>query len=57
MWFKKIIYVLFVTILVIIGFPFMMFCRDKWNAFGRKIDYFFGIKSPHTVKWEKENNK
>ena len=42
---RKIIYYITVIILCIIGVPFMIFCKDKWNRFGRKVDGFFGIDS------------
>ena len=45
---KKMIYYVVVFLVVLLGFPFMIFCRDKWNKFGRSIDNFFGIQSKHT---------
>lgn len=45
---RKIIYYITVIMLCIIGLPFMIFCKDKWNRFGRKVDGFFGIDSRHT---------
>ena len=52
---KKVAYILTVTILTIVGLPFMIFARNKWNSFGRKVDEFFGIDSYHTKKYKKEH--
>lgn len=49
---KKILYNITVSILILFGFPFMFFCTEKWNEFGRKVDKFFGIKSQHTINYE-----
>lgn len=51
---KKIIYYITVTMLCIIGLPFMIFCKNEWNCFGRKVDKFFGIESRHTRLYEEK---
>ena len=48
---KKMIYYIVVFLMIIFGFPFMIFCRNKWNKFGRSIDNFFGIQSKHTKNY------
>lgn len=48
---KKIIYCIVVFLMIIFGFPFMIFCRDGWNRFGRRVDKFFGIQSRHTKNY------
>ena len=52
---KKIVYFIVVAIMCVIGLPFMIFCRDKWNAFGRKVDNVFKIESPHTKNYNASN--
>lgn len=54
---KKIVYFIVVAIMCVIGFPFMIFCRDKWNAFGRKVDGAFKIESPHTKNYNASNHE
>lgn len=53
---KKLVYYIVVPIIVVIGFPFALLFRDKWNEFGRSIDKYFGVKSKHTRNFEKLNN-
>jgi hypothetical protein len=53
---KKIIYYITVGLLLIVGWPFMLVFPDKWNKFGRRIDKFFGIESPHTKNYNEHNN-
>lgn len=52
---KKICYILVVLVYILFAWPLMFISRDKWNEVGRKIDYHFGVKSPHTKNYE--NNK
>lgn len=51
---KKIVYYIVVAIICIIGLPFSFFFKEKWNEFGRSVDRFFGVKSRHTKRWEKD---
>ena len=48
---KKIIYYIVVFIMIIFGFPFMIFYKDRWNKFGRSIDNYFGVQSRHTKNY------
>ena len=48
---KKIIYYIVVFLMIIFGFPFMIFCKDRWNKFGRFVDNFLGIQSRHTKNY------
>ena len=48
---KKMIYYVVVFLVALLGFPFMIFCRERWNRFGRSIDNFFGIQSKHTKNY------
>ena len=52
---KKVIYVIVLSVLCIIGLPFMLLAPNKWNNFGRKVDAYFGIDSPHTKNYKKKN--
>ena len=52
---KKVIYWIIIPFVVILGIPFMFINREGWNTFGRKLDYYFGVKSPHTRNYEREN--
>ena len=52
---KKVIYWIIIPFVVILGIPFMFINRESWNAFGRKLDKYFGVKSPHTRNYEREN--
>lgn len=54
---KKIAYYFTVTVLCIVGFPVMILCRDRWNEFGRKVDAWFNIESPHTRNYNKSQQK
>ena len=54
---KKIIYYIILPIITIIGIPYSFINREKWNAFWRKVDNYFGVKSPHTKNFEKLQNK
>ena len=54
---KKILYYIVVTIVCIFGLPFSFLFKEKWNEFGRSIDYYFGVKSRHTRNWEAEQEK
>lgn len=56
-FYEKIVYFIVVAIMCVIGFPFMVFCRDKWNAFGRKVDGAFKIESPHTKNYNASNHE
>lgn len=53
---KKIIYYITVGLLLIVGWPVMLVFPDKWNKFGRRIDKFFEIESPHTKNYKERNN-
>ena len=48
---KKILYYILVPILMIVGLPFAFINREKWNAFGRKVDKTFGVESRHSKRY------
>ena len=54
---KKIIYYIIVFVVCIIGLPVMICFPKKWNKFGRRIDAFFQIDSPHTKNYKKINTE
>lgn len=57
---KKVLYFILLPIVVIIGLPLSFInddLKEKYNAFGRKFDNFFGVKSPHTKNYEKDQTK
>ena len=53
---KRACYYILLPFVCLLGLPFMVFCRDKWNAFGRKFDACFGVESRHTKNYNKNNN-
>ncbi len=54
---KKVLYFILLPLVVIIGLPYSIINREKYNAFGRKFDTYFGVKSPHTKNYEKDQAK
>ena len=54
---KKVLYFILLPLVVIIGLPYSFINREKWNSFGRKFDAYFGVKSPHTKNYEKNQAK
>ena len=48
---KKILYYIILPILVLVGLPVMIFNREAWNRFGRKVDKYFGVESRHTKNY------
>jgi hypothetical protein len=48
---KKVLYYILVPIVFLIGIPFIIIDKEKWNRFGRKFDRFFGIESKHTKNY------
>ena len=54
---KKILYYILVPILMIVGLPFAIINREKWNAFGRKVDKAFGVESRHTKRYYASDNR
>lgn len=56
MYMKRILYCITVGLLLLIGWLVMLVFPDKWNKFGRRIDKFFGIQSPHTKNYNEHNN-
>ena len=54
---KKVLYFILLPLVVIIGLPYSFINREKWNEFGRKFDAYFGVKSPHTRNYEKNQAK
>ena len=52
---KRILYYICIPIIVIIGIPFMIINKEKWNQFGRRVDRIFGIESRHTKNYNKKN--
>ena len=54
---KKICYIFVVLMYILFVWPLMFISIDKWNEVGRKIDNYFGFKSPHTKNFEKNNTK
>lgn len=51
---KKFCYILSVVMYTLFVWPLIFIKKDKWNEIGRKIDYYFDIKSKHTKNYEKE---
>lgn len=49
---KKILYYICIPIIVVIGIPFMIINKNKWNRFGRRVDKFFGVESKHTKNYK-----
>lgn len=54
---KKILYYTLLPFLFVFGLPFMIIDKEGWNAFGRKVDKFFGVESKHSKNYASTDNR
>ena len=54
---KKTLYYILLPFLFVFGLPFMIIDKEGWNAFGRKVDKFFGVESKHSKNYASTDNR
>lgn len=54
---KKILYYILLPFLFVFGLPFIIMDKEGWNAFGRKVDKFFGVESKHSKNYASADNR
>jgi len=54
---KKTLYYILLPLLFVFGLPFMIIDKEGWNAFGRKVDKFFGVESKHSKNYASTDNR